>query len=160
MSEFLEQLKVRMVEAQRRHQLASQKLQIAQQEHATASQDFVSWQNTVRVETLREQQEIAANQGAVTPQQALPTPPQPSVNREELSKTDMIRQLLRQHPEGIRPTELWKQLANQLKHRAYLYSVLKRLKEKQEVCERRGKYFSKVVPRIEEDEEKVHATVQ
>jgi hypothetical protein len=172
MSEFLEQLKVRLVEAQRRHAAATLKLQAAQQEHAAATQDFASWQNAVRTESIREQHETQQASGtnpttgqapvaastAIVPAGIPPQAPSP-VNREEINKTDAIRQILRQHPEGLRPTDLWKHLGSQLKHRAYLYSVLKRLKDKSEVSERRGKYFLKVVPKIEEDE-RVHGLVQ
>lgn len=161
MSDFLEQLKLRLDEAQRRHQIAAQRLQIAQQEHMVATQDYASWQNAVRVETLREQQQQQVQQQppgteVVTPINALENAP---TNREEISKTDLIRQMLQQHPEGLRPTDLWKQLGNQLKYRAYLYSVLKRLRDKGEVCEKRGKYFLKIVQKME-TEEKTHALVQ
>jgi hypothetical protein len=153
MSDFLEQLKLRLAEAQQRHQMATQRLQAAQQEHTAAVQDFASWQNAVRTETIREQQESAApgQEHGTSAVAAAITPPQAPGAREEVNKTDAIRQLLRQHPEGLRPTDLWRQLGNQLKHRAYLYSVLKRLKDRQEVCERRGKYFVKVMPKGEDE---------
>ena len=165
MSEFLEQLRIRFTEAQRRHQLASQKLQVAQQEHIAATQDFASWQNAVRTETLREQQQASATGGAsaTTPTNAAPANaaalPQPHINAEEFNKTDAVRQILRQHAEGLRPTDIWNQIGNQLKHRSYLYSVLKRLRDKNEVIERRGKYFLKVVPKMEA-EEKAHVVLQ
>jgi hypothetical protein len=158
MSEFLEQLKLRFAEAQKRHQLATLKLQTAQQEHAAATQDFASWQNAVRTETIREQQTTGQQPTPAIPPVA-DTASQTTTSREEFNKTDAIRQILRQHPEGLRPTDLWKQLGNQLKHRAYLYSVLKRLKDKQEVSERRGKYFFKVIPKVE-DEERISARIQ
>lgn len=160
MSEFLEQLKIRLVEAQKRHQLATQKLQQAQQEHMLATQDFGSWQNAVRVETLREQQEAAART-TVSPAAAPPAPdPVPeSQPTEEINKTDSIREMFHRHPEGLRPTDIWRQLGTQLKHRAYLYSVLKRLKDKGEVIERRGKYFAKVVQKIEGGEKAGNAAL-
>lgn len=166
MSEFLEQLKVRLAEAQKRHGLATQELQAAQQKHASATQDFVSWQNAVRVETQREQQQTESSGvnfsltvGPLVPSDNVPLETQPNSSKEEINKTDTIRQMLNRHPEGLRPTEIWKQLGNQLKHRAYLYSVLKRLKDHGEVVERRGKYFAKVMQKIEA-EEKGHSLVQ
>lgn len=178
MSDFLEQLKLRFAESQKRHQVASQRLQAAQQEHLAATQDFASWQNAVRTETIREQQQqqeqSAVPTTGVTPASApapavappnTPALPHVTINAAEFNKTDAIRQMLRQHPEGLRPTELWKQLGDQLKYRAYLYSVLKRLRDKSEVFERRGKYFLKVAPKLEAEEkahadEKGHAVIQ
>jgi hypothetical protein len=168
MSEFLEQLKARMEEAQKRHQLSIMKLQLAQQENGAATQDFASWQNAVRVETLREQQQVGTGSAETVPVNTptgvaatvtTPVESQPVTNREEVNKTDLIRQMFNRHPEGLRPTEIWKQIGAQLKHRAYLYSVLKRLKDHGEIVERRGKYFAKVMQKIE-GEEKGHALVQ
>jgi hypothetical protein len=156
MSEFLETLKARMADAQKRFLTAQQKLQIAQSEHQAAAQEFTSWQNAVQAETRREQ----ARNGivpvsAVTNQtQSNQTP-----NAPESNKTEVVRELLRQHPMGITPSELWKKLNGQMAYRAYLYSVLKRLKDRGEATERRGKYFLRVVTQ-QREESKEQAIVQ
>jgi hypothetical protein len=46
------------------------------------------------------------------------------------------------------PADIWKEMEPQMKNRAYLYSVLKRLKDRGDARERRGKYF--LNPKIEE----------
>ncbi len=38
----------------------------------------------------------------------------------------------------------------QFAHRAYVYSVLKRLKDKDQIIERRGRYFFRVTPKLAE----------
>ena len=62
-------------------------------------------------------------------------------NKPEENKTQAVRDLLRQHPTGMTPVEIWKQLETKMSNRAYLYSVLKRLRDKGDARERRGKYF-------------------
>jgi len=46
------------------------------------------------------------------------------------------------------PGEIWKEMESQINNRAYLYSVLKRLKDRGDVKEKRGKYCA--IPKIEE----------
>ena len=45
------------------------------------------------------------------------------------------------------PSDLWKQVKAQFTHRPYLYSALKRLKDRDEVTVRRGKYLLKNNPK-------------
>jgi hypothetical protein len=54
--------------------------------------------------------------------------------------------------------EIWAQVREQFKYRAYLYSVLKRLTDREELCVRRGKYAFRVVP--QEVKGGVPATIQ
>lgn len=149
MSQFLETLKSRMIDAQKRHQLANQKLQAAQAEFNAATQEFVSWQNAVRVEATKEQSAAAqASEG-------IPTHPVhedggPKV--QEVNKTDAVRNLMRNHPGGIRPSDLWMELKGQIGYRPYLYSILKRLTDRGEVVKRRGRYFLKVELHAEKEE--------
>jgi hypothetical protein len=70
---------------------------------------------------------------------------------DQVNKTDLIRDVLRQNPNGIKPAEVWKQIKDQVA-RAYVYSVLSRLKEKKHVSERRGKYYLQVIPKEEAKE--------
>jgi hypothetical protein len=167
MSEFLEKLKLRLAEAQQRHGQATARLQAAQAEHQAATQDFASWQNAVRTETLREQQATAVKTLHVSiadttsePTNAPATVSATNTVREEPNKTDAIRQILRSHSDGLHPVDIWKRIGSQFTHRAYMYSVLKRLKDRQEVCVKRGKYFIKAMPKIEEDDERVTTMVQ
>lgn len=66
------------------------------------------------------------------------------------NKTKLIRDTLKQRPGGITPRELWDLVSGQIKHRPYVYSVLKRLSDRKEVAKRRGKYYF-----VEPPEEKV-----
>jgi hypothetical protein len=162
--ELIEELLQRNANAQKRLQEATAKLQAAQQEHQAALADSGTWQSAINAvkKEMAAQNQPQPNSGqpaaATTPQQQIPIS-QPPAAKEEVNKTDLVRQILRQHPEGTRPTDIWRQLANQLKHRAYLYSILKRLKDRDEVSEKRGKYFTKGVPKIEE-ENRISTVVQ
>jgi predicted RNA-binding protein len=59
----------------------------------------------------------------------------------DTNKTKLIRDILKQHTGGIAPGELWDLVSGKIKHRPYLYSVLKRLSDRKEVAKRRGKYY-------------------
>jgi hypothetical protein len=108
---------------------------------------------TVEAEEAERRQ--AANAGQLELHSALPaaastTPsPQPTnavETAEPVGKTEIIRDLLRQHPQGMTPTEIWSQVRDRFKHRAYLYNVLKRLTDREELSVRRGKYVFRIVP--------------
>lgn len=167
MTNFLEELKIRHADAQKRLQAVQQEMQAMQARFQAVAQEFNSLQLLLSVE-LAKQKSLASD--AETGQATTPktitvvasasgsapqvtsgqtTPPVAS----EINKTDMIRELLRQYPGGITPKELWKQVQTRMTHRAYLYSVLKRLKDKGEVMIKRGKYIAKIMPKPEEERE-------
>lgn len=73
-----------------------------------------------------------------------------TMTHPEANKTDLVRDTLRQQAGGTTPKDLWRALQGQIKHRPYLYSILKRLKDKDEVAVRRGKYFLLQRPEQEE----------
>ena len=68
-------------------------------------------------------------------------------------KTELIRELLRQHPQGMTATEIWTELRDRLRHRAYLYNVLKRLEKNEGLSCRRDKYAFRTVPQESRDQE-------
>jgi len=157
MGDFLEMLKARLADAQQRLQVAQAALQKAQLEHNAVMQEFGSWQNAVAVETRREQNSAQATVrivvGASPPAAArviASTPAMPSVVPSDINKAELIRDVLRQYPNGITPADLWREVRDQV-GRAYVYSVLKRLKDRKQVAERRGKYFLQIVPKASED---------
>jgi hypothetical protein len=84
---------------------------------------------------------VASNPATVPALASTPAPAPLDENKSEGNKTEAVRVLLRQHPAGMTPAEMWEQLKAQLTNRIYLYSVLKRLKDRGDVRERRGKYF-------------------
>jgi hypothetical protein len=147
MSQFLEELKSRLTDAAKRLQAAQQKAAFAQAELQAVNQEYSSLQHLANVEAARTQQSAGTPiTVSVSSRMGEPVLPQGS----ETNKTETIRELLRQHPAGMTPTDIWKEVKGQMAHRPYLYSILKRLKDKDEVCVRRGKYIVKLTPKSED----------
>jgi hypothetical protein len=145
MNDFVEFLKTRMEEAQRRLQAAALKLQAAQLEHQSAAQESNGWVSSYQSE-LRKQQAASGATPAVPQVTAHPLTP----DKPEINQTEVVRQVIQQHPAGVTPIDVWKAVNSQIKHRPYVYSVLKRLSDKGDVFKRRGKYFPKVTSKSEE----------
>lgn len=157
-NQFLETLKSRLAEAQKRYSEAQAHLQKSQADFNAAAQEVNSWQIAMNAEARKQQ----ASAGLLTPPQPsltlnAPGSTAPNSDAGGTNKTEAIREILRQHPNGITPGEIWKELKGQIAHRPYMYSILKRLKDKGESMERRGKYFLK--PAVNE-EGKNQATIQ
>lgn len=158
MTNFFEELKIRHARAQERLLAAQQDMQAAQARYQGIAQEFNSLQLLLNVEASKQENQSQDNATkADTPAgtviiRTVSMVPQAATGHE-INKTEMIRELLRQYPGGIAPTELWKQVKNRMTHRAYLYSILKRLKDKGEVMVRRGKYIAKIMPKPEEEKE-------
>jgi hypothetical protein len=162
MSQFLEMLKTRLADAQTRLQLAQVALQKATIEHQAVMQEFSSWQNAVNVESRREMQDQVTQQpqplaravpvNVVTQPLASSTHIHHAAVSPEINKSNLIREVLRQHPNGVSPADVWKEVRDHV-GRAYVYSVLKRLKDRKQASERRGKYFLLVDVKPEEDKE-------
>jgi len=162
MSDFLETCKIRQAVAQRRMSEAQAKFQAAQQELALAQQEFQAWSHAVNFETRREQieKQTPASTQTVQPMQSQPVASLPAAPQEtqETNQTELVRDALRQHPAGMTPVELWRELKDKVQ-RPYLYSVLKRLRDKDEVSVRRKRYYLRVNP-TKTDEAKQGALVQ
>lgn len=145
--DFFEELKSRGQDAARRVAEAQKELQAAQTKFQAVAQEHNSIQHLIAVEqanrTNEKQKEFFPidQKPDLTPQ----SEPLPAENQ-----TDAVRKILSQHPTGITPSDMWKQLRTQIKYRAYFYSILKRLRDKDQVIVRRGKYFLKLVPKAEE----------
>jgi len=168
MSEFIENLRVRQQDAHRRLQAAQQRLAVAQAEFQAASQDFNSWNYALATETRKAQQEAATALAArlaghssppsptpdpVTAVTVVTTPvtPAPIANVPEVNKTELVRNVLRQHTSGLTPNEIWKELKNQVGY-AYIYSILKRLRDNEQITKKRGKYCLKNHQQLQPDE--------
>lgn len=158
MTDFLEECRVRFADAQKRVQSTQQDLMAAQSRHQTAVQEANSLQFMISAETARRQQ--VGNMLPIGPQKPeVPVPVSESSTTQtaETNKTDLVRELLRQRPAGITPTEIWKEVKGQMTHRAYLYSILGRLKDRGEVTvNRRKKYFLRVIQKAAEEKEMGH----
>jgi hypothetical protein len=180
MSDFLEKLKSGMQEAQQKFamtqqrfvavqaesQAVAQRLAVAQTEYQAATMEFQAFQTLVNAQTRKEQVagtpvavsvvRVAAPAPAALPangtasHNVVPSPSATGGNKSDGSKTQAVRDVLRQHPAGMTPSEVWAQLETKMVNRAYLYAVLKRLRDKGDAKERRGKYF--LTSKIAEDQ--------
>lgn len=177
---LLEELRTRQQAAQARLQEATQTFQAAQAAHNSAQAAFQKAQqalgiaqqqahgwNTAYAAVLAEDAErkqAAEKEQMQLPNTPIPTPldgppslPESIPAAEPKSKTDIIRELLRQSSHGMTPMEIWSHVQDQFKYRAYMYSVLKRLTDREELCVRRGKYSIRIVPQEAKEET---ATIQ
>lgn len=157
--------------AQAEFQAIQQKLTAAQAEFQAAAQEFQAFQTLVNVQTRKEQPangtpsaapvasgevsvgaHLVYHSGKPVPQRVenAQQPISEQDNKPEGNKTEAVRMLLRTHPGGMTPSEIWKNLQSQLSNRVYLYSILKRLKDRGEVRDKRGKYYFNV--KVEEDQ--------
>lgn len=158
MPSILEELRNRVIEAKQRVDDTARKLQQAEQAHNAASNDFAVWRAALDSEMRNHQVGLEAakvNQPILegfTPQDIevpliLPDG-DPAANTEaplvptseSMNKTEIIRALLRQNPTGLTPPQIWSHVSDQFKHRPYMYSVLKRLKDRDEISFRRNRY--------------------
>lgn len=150
---YLDETKRRLEDAQQRMQAATHRLQLAQYEHQSVASEVASYQKIIEVEARKAHRETAvATLGAVRAASASALASviasSPSDNSDS-NKTETIRQLLRDHPAGLTPAQIWHTLKGQMNHRNYVYSVLKRLKDRKQVSERRGKYYFQEAPKSE-----------
>ena len=152
MSQFLETLKLRVDEAQKRFQEATAKFQTAQLEHQAAAQQFNSWNTAYQSELRKEQGDPAPTNQPTTVTTTITLNHHGVTTRSDdsVNKTEIVRSVLRQNPGGIAPNDLWKAVNAQITHRPYLYSILKRLNDKGDVFKKRGKYFPKLTTKAEE----------
>jgi len=149
----LERAKVRLTNAQQAHQAAQAELN-------AAAGEFNVWNSVVALEIREEERRIAESRDKQIPMD-LPeiSPPQnqeppsqigPTVNVSEgaapVNKTEKVREILREHGSGITPSGLWTEVKDYFSSRAYLYAILKRLRDHDEVSVRRGKYILKQRP--------------
>jgi hypothetical protein len=158
MSAFLETLKERFATAQKRVQEAVMRLQAAQTEQQAAAQEAASLNYLLQLETQRE---AAAAQGTDNPIPVAGEPKAvPPVQQSELNKTDLIREQLRQHPNGLRPAEVWNAIKDQIPQRSYVYAVLGRLKSREQATWKRGKYYFRVSAKPEEEKTEQRVLIQ
>jgi len=155
MSGYLEQLKADLAEAQKRLQEAQAKMQAYQLIFQAAHADVQSYQRVVDAQTKKEQaaaeQVFGPREAPAAPAPTAPESPAPGSPAPGVNKTDLIREALRQHP-GATPADLFEVVRGQV-GRAYLYSVLKRLRENEEVMIRRKKYWLRAISKPEQGTE-------
>lgn len=164
MATILEELQTRTDESKKRFDEATKTFQVAQQALAMAQHTFNVWNNALQAEMREEQLRQAT---ADEKQLPLPTgkPNEPPAQllevtpiesndiSESMNKTNVVRELLHKHPAGMTAIDIWRQVGSTFKHRPYLYSVLKRLRDRDEVSMRRGKYYLKLATKVDETRE-------
>jgi hypothetical protein len=169
MAKILGELQARVIEARKRLDEANATLNAAQQAQITANHNFNVWSMAALAEAREEQLKQAE---ASEQQLPLPTPKletletfsdiadlaevladQSANDIEALSKTDSVRELLRRHPAGMTAVDIWNEVSADFKHRPYLYSVLKRLRDRDEVVMRRKRYYLKLANKVGEAKE-------
>jgi len=166
MTKIIEELQARVADSKLRLDLATKAFQMYQGSFQQAQQDHSIWTNALQAEMRDEQRRAAL---ATEIQLPLPTEqPQPKPEREnyanavldtveemseQFNKTDAVRDLLRRHPTGMTAVDIWNEVREEFKHRPYLYSVLKRLRDREEIIKRRNKYCLKLIPKAGEAHE-------
>jgi hypothetical protein len=161
MTKITDELQTRVAESKERLDKAEKDFKLAQSVFQIATQDHNVWSLALQAELRDEQRKNAA---ATELQLPLPTAKpqlvavaiaseQPADNSELPNKTGVVRNLLKQHPTGMSAVDIWREVGAQFVHRPYLYSVLKRLRDRNEIVKRRNKYCLTVVPKSEEVKE-------
>jgi hypothetical protein len=149
---FLEECENNLNEAKKAFQDAQQKSVSAAQVFQAAQLELNIWTGAVnavktRLEKKRQEREQQKQKDG-TPEKpsgaplALQSVPEPASSVPEVNKTEMIRSVLRRHPSGMTPSELWNELNGQVS-RDYVYAVLKRLKDREQIAYKRKKYSLK-----------------
>jgi hypothetical protein len=146
MESIIQELQRRIADAERRVNDASIALQAADKLYSATMNELHVWRSALDAETRAQHaQTVFAGMQDLVPVQSdmnasnVVAKPDP-VQTVGTNKTELIRSLLRQNPAGLTPPQIWEYVADQFKHRPYLYSVLKRLKDHNEVVTRRDKY--------------------
>ena len=161
MNEFVETLKSRVAESRQRLDEARKNFEVVEGVLKKAVAEYTAWEGALQSE-LRKPVTVAAVGLAAGVAAATATGTQANVPpiAADLNQTDLIRDALRRRPTGLTPAELWKVVGDQVANRSYIYAVLGRLKERDQVYVRRGKYHIKVVEKSEPDGENQELVVQ
>lgn len=148
MSDLIERLKEGLAEVQKRQAEIGKRWQVVNGEWAAVNAELNGYVKVIELETRRE-----LEQAAIAPQIEGPASRAEQLAEQDSNKTQLVRDALAEHPGGLTPAQLWGAVKHQIKRRNYVYSVLKRLKDRKQVIERRGKYFLPELPKIAEGNE-------
>src|SRR5271157_4690306 len=107
--DFLEELKTRLQEATRKLGDAQKEMLAAQARFQAIAQEHGSLQHLINVEQATRQR-ANEQQDNFFPEIQKQEPPQSTVPLPAENQTDTVRNLLKQHPTGITPRDMWKQL--------------------------------------------------
>lgn len=154
MKSIIQELQERVSDAEKRVNAAGLALQAADKAYHAAVNEFHLWRSALEAENraMQGSQGVFAGMEDIVPLVSDPAAATDvgveTVEAERVqvhvggtNKTELIRSLLRQNPAGLTPPQIWQRVAPEFKHRPYMYSVLKRLKDHDEVVTRRNKYM-------------------
>jgi len=144
MSDMIERLKEGLTDAQKRQAEALKRFQLIQVEYNTVTAEVNGYQKVIELETRRE-----LERAAVAPQIEGPISEAELQAEQDSNKTQLVREALALHP-GLTPAQIWGAVKTRIGRRTYVYSVLKRLKDRKQIIERRGKYYLPEAPKVVE----------
>jgi hypothetical protein len=152
MRECLEKAKDRLVKAQ-------QGFQLAQAELGSATAEYNIWNSAINLAVRDEEKRLAESREKQIPmnlpdlQTAIDVEESADSTADDVTeaiqsaavtnKTQKVRDILRAHESGITAGGIWEEVKDHISSRAYLYAILKRLRDNDEACMRRGKYLPK-----------------
>lgn len=160
MGTMLDTLRERLEDARSRLVLASQEYQAAGAKLQQVQTECNIWTAAVTLETREEEKRLAKASedqipmdlpdfmGAPNSENLSPpeTHPEAAASPAVVNKTQKVRDILAEHAAGIAPAEIWMEVKDYVSSRAYLYAILKRLRDNDEVSIRRGRYSLKPKP--------------
>jgi hypothetical protein len=144
--DHIEYLKSGFEKAQKRFQETQQRMQAMQLEFNKMAQEFNAWQTLYQAEMAKQGNDLIAPPPTISLTfngRRLHNAQIQPLKSSKPSQTEVVRNALKERQAGLTPNEIWKEVESQMVNRTYLYSVLKRLKERGDVFERRGKYYPK-----------------
>lgn len=142
MSEMIDRLKIGLAEVQARHVEVTKRFQAAQAEWQLVNAEVTGYQKVIELETRRE-----LEKAAVAPQVQGPASKAEQQADQDSNKTQLVREALALHP-GLTPAQVWGAVKTRIGRRTYVYSILKRLKDRKQIVERRGKYYLPEAPKV------------
>jgi hypothetical protein len=157
MNILLDGMRERFEKAKARMASAKQAFQVAQTELQAAMEECNIWNSAINLEVREEDKRLAESQEKQISIDLPEFRTQPKAENAteavcssgasnavaSVNKTEKVREVLRAHGSGIAPSGLWTEVKEHMSSRAYLYSILKRLRDNDEVLMRRGKYLLK-----------------
>jgi len=139
---MLDRLKIGLAEAQTRHAENTKRHQAVTAEWQATNAEVLGYQKVIELETKRELEKAAG-----APQMQGPASKAEHEAERESNKTQLVRDALALHP-GLSPAQVWGAVKTRIGNRTYVYSILKRLKDRKQIVERRGKYYLPEVPKV------------
>lgn len=148
MSQLIDRLKEGLAEVQKRQAEVGKRFSAMQLEWAAVNAELNGYNKVIELETKRELEKAAT----LPPIQGPPTQAEQRTD-QDANQTQLVRDALASHPGGLTPAQVWGAVKGKVGRRNYVYSILKRLKDRKQVVEKRGKYSLPALPKIEEASE-------